>query len=81
MSGQAVSMMKDSERPNAVLPPPPSTPDDGPESLVVPRLGKPPASLHHTPEPRLFAGFPLRTWATFVALFLLGTVLTLLIER
>ena len=76
-------MAKDSvEHPHAFLPPPPSTPDDGPSLLSVPPLDAPPRLLH---APRMLVGskrsFPLRTWAAFFALFIVGTLVTFLLER
>ncbi len=67
---------------HAVLPPPPSTPDDGPSLLSVPPLDAPPRSLQVS---RVTVGrkwsFPLRTWAAFIALFAVGTLVTYLLER
>lgn len=71
------------ERSFAVLPPPPSTPDDGPSALEVPPLAAPPASLRPV-QARGGRGkysFPVRVWAAFVTLFVLGTVITFLLER
>jgi hypothetical protein len=64
-----------------VLPPPPSTPDDGPEGLDVPPLGRPPIGLAALARSQGSFGFPLRTWAAFVTLFALGSVVTFLIQR
>ncbi len=71
------------ERPHAVLPPPPSTPDDGPSALEVPPLAAPPASLRPAPASRGRGkySFPARAWAAFVTLFVLGTLVTFLLER
>jgi len=76
-------MAKDSvEHLHAVLPPPPSTPDDGPSLLSVPPLDAPPRSLQVS---RVMVGrkwsFPLRTWAAFLALFVVGTLVTYLLQR
>jgi hypothetical protein len=76
-------MAKDSvQRPHAVLPPPPSTPDDGPSLLSVPPLDAPPRSLQPS---RVIVGrkwsFPLRTWAAFFVLFVVGTLVTFFLER
>jgi hypothetical protein len=84
MDAGLMSMTDDPvERPYAVRPPPPSTPDDGPSALEVPPLAAPPASL----RPGKVRGgrgkysFPLRVWAAFVTLFVIGTVVTFLLER
>ncbi|HTQ02772.1 MAG TPA: hypothetical protein VMI54_02905 [Polyangiaceae bacterium] len=71
------------ERPHAVLPPPPSTPDDGPSALEVPPLAAPPASLRPVSAVRGRGkyAFPVRVWAAFVTLFVVGTVVTFLLER
>jgi hypothetical protein len=84
MNARLLSMSEDPiERPHAVLPPPPSTPDDGPSALEVPPLGLPPRSLElmqGRSEPRKYS-FPLRTWAALVGLFVVGTIVTYLLER
>lgn len=84
MNAGLPSMSEDPvERPYAVLPPPPSTPDDGPSALEVPPLAAPPASLRPSP-PRAGRGkysFPVRVWAVFVTLFVVGTLITFLLER
>jgi hypothetical protein len=76
-------MAKDSvEQSLAVLPPPPSSPDDGPSALDVPPLAAPPRSLLVRRE--VVGGkrsFPLWTWVAFVTLFAVGTVVTFLLER
>jgi hypothetical protein len=70
------------EHPRAFLPPPPSTPDDGPSLLSVPPLDAPPRSLQVS---RMAVGhkwaFPMRTWVAFFALFIIGTLVTFLLER
>jgi hypothetical protein len=83
MNARLLSMPKDSAGPShAVLPPPPSSPDDGPSALDVPPLAAPPRSLHPS---RLRVpskwSFPLRTWAAFVLLFVVGTLVTYFLER
>jgi hypothetical protein len=65
----------------AVLPPPPSSPDDGPGALDLPRPGRPPTAVAVGLEPRAMFDFPLRAWAAFVTLFGLGTIVTLLVQR
>ena len=70
------------EHQHAVLPPPPSTPDDGPSALDVPPLAAPPRSLQ--PQRAMLGqkwSFPLRTWLAFVALFVVGTLVTYLLQR
>jgi len=69
------------QRPHGVLPPPPSTPDDGPDALEVPPLGAPPTSLQASLSGSPTRGFSLRVWVAFVALFLLGTGVTFLVQR
>jgi len=64
----------------AVRPPPPSHPDDGPSVLDVPRLGALPASLKPQSEPGE-GPMSLTSWLAMVALFLLGTLITYLVER
>jgi hypothetical protein len=84
MNAALMSMTDDPvERPYAVRPPPPSTPDDGPSALEVPPLAAPPASLRplQASGARRKYSFPLRVWAAFVTLFVLGTVVTFLLER
>jgi hypothetical protein len=84
MSAGLMSMTEDPvERPRAVLLPPPSTPDDGPSALEVPPLAAPPASLRlgKMQSGRGKYSFPVRVWAAFVLLFLVGTVVTFLLER
>ena len=74
--------MKDpAERSHGVLPPPPSTPDDGPDALDVPRLGLPPTSLQGPVGGSSTGGFSLRAWVAFAALFVVGTVVTFLVQR
>jgi hypothetical protein len=84
MNAGLMSMTDDPvERPYAVLPPPPSTPDDGPSALEVPPLAAPPASLRPV-QPGGGRGkysFPLRVWAAFLTLFVLGTIVTFLLQR
>jgi hypothetical protein len=68
------------EHQHAVLPPPPSTPDDGPSALDVPPLAAPPRSL----QPARGGGLgsvPLRTWLACASLFVIGTVVTFLLRR
>lgn len=84
MNARALSMSNDDpvEHPHAVLPPPPSSPDDGPSALDVPPLAAPPRSLH--PSNRsIREGWSLspRGWLGFVALFLVGTLVTFLLQR
>ena len=64
-----------------VLPPPPSSPDDGPGALDLPPPGRPPTALNVGVDAHRTWGFPLRTWAAFVTLFALGTVVTFLVQR
>jgi hypothetical protein len=64
-----------------VLPPPPSSPDDGPGALDLPRPGRPPTALAVSVESQGMLGFSLRAWAAFVTLFALGTVVTFLVQR
>ena len=84
MNAGLMSMTDDPvERPYAVLPPTPSTPDDGPSALEVPPLAAPPASLRpvQASAGRRKYSFPLRVWAAFLTLFLVGTLVTFLLER
>jgi hypothetical protein len=83
MSASSLSMAKDSvEHLHAFLPPPPSTPDDGPSVLSVPPLDAPPRSLQvsYVAVGRKWSFSP-RTWAVFLALFAAGTLVTFLLER
>jgi hypothetical protein len=73
-------MHEPNERPHAVLPPPPSHPDDGPSALDVPPLGLPPASLKVAP-PETSSALPLRAWLALVVLFVVGTAVTYLLQR
>ena len=49
----------------------------------MPPLALPPSSLqvHRPSGVRVKYAFPLRTWAAFVTLFILGTVVTFLVQR
>ena len=80
MRPRPLSMNEPDERQRAVLPPPPSHPDDGPSALSVPPLGLPPASLKVAPL-ATGNGMPVRTWLAMVALFLLGTGVTYFFQR
>jgi len=64
-------------RPGGFLPPPPSTPDDGPTALELPPLQPPPKSLQLAARG---GRIPLRIWLLAIALFLLGTALTYYLE-
>jgi len=66
-------------RAGGVLPPPPSTPDDGPAMLDLPPLQPPPAELV---KAAARAGrLPLGTRLFIVAVFLAGTALTYFLQR
>ncbi|HEV8551280.1 MAG TPA: hypothetical protein VGQ57_19665 [Polyangiaceae bacterium] len=67
------------QRAVAVLPPPPSTPDDGPTALELPPLEPPPKSLQVAVR-RAPGGFPLRTWLWLALLFVAGTALAYFLE-
>jgi hypothetical protein len=75
MPPRPLQMTEPNERTRAVLPPPPSHPDDGPSALEVPPLGLPPKSLKVEPI-ETSGSLPIRAWVAIVALFLLGTALT-----
>ena len=66
-------------RAGGVLPPPPSTPDDGPTALSVPPLQPPPVELAKAAarSGRLSLGARL----LIVAVFLAGTALTYFLQR
>ena len=66
------------QRSGGFLPPPPSTPDDGPTALELPPLQPPPKSLHAAARG---GRIPLRTWALMIALFLVGTALSYYLQR
>lgn len=68
------------ERSYGVLPPPPSHPDDGPSALDVPPLAAPSISLR-TPLRGAGGAIPLKAWLMMVGLFVVGTVVTFLVER
>ncbi len=80
MRARPLAMNEPNGRPRAVLPPPPSHPDDGPSALDVPPLGLPPASLQVAPL-QTSRAVSLRTWLAMVVLFVLGTAVTYLLER
>jgi hypothetical protein len=65
-------------RPGGFLPPPPSTPDDGPTALDVPPLQPPPKSLQAAVRG---GGISLRTWLLLSTLFVLGTALSYYLQR
>jgi len=62
-----------------VLPPPPSTPDDGPAALELPRLQPPPVEL--IKGAARSGRLPVRTWLLLVAVFLARTALTYYAQR
>ncbi|HEX5099076.1 MAG TPA: hypothetical protein VFV94_06225 [Polyangiaceae bacterium] len=66
-------------RAGGVLPPPPSTPDDGPTALELPPLQPPPVELVKaaTQAGRLSLGARL----VIAAVFLAGTALTYFLQR
>ena len=74
-----MAMSHDRERARAVLPPPPSTPDDGPTALDLPPLQPPPKSL--IVAVRRGNRLPLRTWLTAAVLFVTVTILAYLLGR
>jgi len=61
------------------LPPPPSTPDDGPSALELPPLEPPPQELVRAS--RASRGLQPGAWLLLVAVFLAGTALTYYLER
>ena len=65
-------------RPGGFLPPPPSTPDDGPTALELPPLQPPPKELHRAARG---GRIPPSTWLLMTVLFLVGTLLTYYLER
>jgi len=71
--------MSDPQRARAVLPPPPSTPDDGPTALDLPPLQPPPRSL--IVAARHGRAFPLRSWLIAALLFLTGAALAYYLGR
>lgn len=78
------TMEQEPQRKPAVLPPAPSSPDDGPVgALQVPRLEPPPSSLKPMAQPgratppRESRGF----WVLLVMLFVAGTAITFYFQR
>lgn len=65
-------------RPGGFLPPPPSTPDDGPTALELPPLQPPPKELQAAARG---GRIPLRTWLMMIALFVFGTAVSYYFQR
>ncbi len=69
------------ERQGGVLPPPPSTPDDGPMGIELPPLHPPPRSLQAGGRARSSGPVSVRLWLLLMTLFAGGTLLTYYVQR